>query len=119
MRCELRRVPTNVLIEDVGSVFDRRPDETIEDPSSVFDVFNPPRGKPFEPAITMNATGTWNIPALLVEHEQGFAYDEQQFPNRRLWLIEGHQRLRYLRALTNSGRGAAVAHDVLVLRLAE
>ena len=67
-----------------------------------------------EPTKTMNLTGTWDMPVLLVRNASGFAYEETEFRDVPMWLLEGHQRYRYLRALAARGK-AAQHHEVLVL----
>ncbi len=113
MSSALRRMSTHSLLREVGTVDDRSPDPP-PDPVSLYDDFNP-SGEPLEPALSINKTGTWNIPVLLLENAGGFAYFTQLFTSVKLWLLEGHQRLRYLRALRSLGKQVAEEHDVLVL----
>ena len=64
----------------------------------------------------MDATGTWNIPPVIVESPGGFLTQTGERRDLRHWLVEGHQRRRYLHALAHRGEGAA-DHDVFVLSL--
>ena len=73
-------------------------------------------GKRYEPGRTMDATGTWNIPPVTLESPGGLLTNEGERPDLRFWLVEGHQRRRYLHALAHRGEGAA-AHEVFVLSL--
>ena len=82
-----------------------------------FEVFH---GKNFEPGLSMDATGTWNIPPVFLESPTGFLTDFGEKPETRYWLIEGHQRRRYLHALACKGEGAGKPgsrHQVFVLSL--
>jgi len=112
-RSELRRLSTATIMDAVRTVDDRQPSE-IADPDKIYAMFNPKGMAAFEPALTMNTTGTWNMPVLVVESDHGFVYNREQFPDAHFWLIEGHQRQRYLRALAYKGK-AAPEHEVLIL----
>jgi len=114
---ELRKMSTEEILSSVGSVDDFRPEDREVDSEALVRTFNP-SGEPFEPAATMNATGSWNIPIVVLESPAGFAYGDRATPDVRLWLIEGHLRFRYLRALVSTGRPVAREHDVLLLTLA-
>ena len=114
VRSEVRRMPTATILSEVGMVDDFRPEDREDDFEEVIRRFNPP-GEPFEPAKTMNATGSWNMPILLFQNAGGFAYDDRRTSDAHLWLLEGHLRMRYLRALVNTGRSVAAEHEVLVL----
>lgn len=112
-RCECERIGTSVLLRDVGSVDDLRPDEPI-DLDSIYELFNEPCRRDYEPMKTMNHTGTWNMPVLLVRSPSGLLYREIEFSDFSMWVLEGHQRHRYLRALA-ARRQAAEHHEALVL----
>jgi len=91
VRSELRRLRTTIIVDAIRSVDDLQPGD-IGDPNQVYAMFNRNGSAALEPALTMNATGTWNMPVLVVESRDGFVYRQKQFPDARLWLIEGHQR---------------------------
>jgi hypothetical protein len=114
-RSELVRMTTAALIDNVRSVDDRRPGD-IADPDHVFTWLNQRDLAKYEPMRTMNATGTWDMPILVLRSEDGFAYDDDVYPDARLWLVEGHQRLRYLRALAHKKRSAVDHHVLLLVR---
>lgn len=79
-----------------------------------FDVFNTFPGNPT--AAPMNATGTWDIPVLILEIPGGVVDAQGPVPTARHLLIEGHQRMRYLNALVARDR-VRPEHRVFVLRL--
>ena len=53
--------------------------------------------------LSVNATGTWNMPLLVLHSPDGFVYLDQPFLEWHYWLIEGHRSLRYLRDLAHCG----------------
>lgn len=75
-------------------------------------------GRTFEPGTTMSSTGTWNFPILVIESPGGFWVNGFDFPSWRYWLIEGHLRFRYLRALHVAGLPDR-DHEVLFVRYPE
>jgi hypothetical protein len=111
-RSDLDRIATEVLVAAVGSIDLIEPDP--HDLGWWFKKLNNPFFRAQEPERTMVATGTWGTPVLLIRSASGFSYGKTEFPDRSLWLLEGHRRQRYLRALAAHG-GAADDHDVLVL----
>ena len=108
---------TESIWNHVGSVDDFRAEDRDIDWDELIRRFNS-LSKPFEPAKTMNATGSWDIPIVLFESADGFAYDDRPVRDDPLWLLEGHLRMRYLRALVNTGHPVAAEHEVLVLKRA-
>lgn len=72
-------------------------------------------GRTVEPGTTMGTTGAWTIPVLLIERSGGFRVRGLDFSERRHWLLEGHLRFRYLRALHVAGHPDR-DHEVLVVR---
>jgi hypothetical protein len=107
LACRLERWTTERVLKEVGWDWA----DSDEHPEANYDIFH---GKPFEPGRTMDATGTWNIPPVILASPGGFLTDDGERPELRFWLVEGHQRRRYLHALVHRGEGA-VAHDVFVL----
>ena len=95
------------LLADIARKYPS-PDEEFED-------LNSKEASRYEPMFSMNSTGTWNIPLLVLHSLDGFIYHEQTFVSSRYWLIEGHQRLRYLRAMASCG-SPADEHEVLVIQ---
>jgi hypothetical protein len=89
------------------------PDRDRPSPAEDHTVLNQ-YGAKHEPMRSMNANGTWNMPVLVMRSSDGFVYHDKVFANFRHWLLEGHQRMRYLRALAHRG-APAEEHDVLVL----
>jgi hypothetical protein len=71
----------------------------------------------YEPSITMERTGSWNIPILVLHSPSGFAIEKGPRPDVHYWLIEGHKRIRYLNALAHCGKPAD-SHLLYVLSLA-
>lgn len=89
--------------------------DSDQDPDFNHAVFH---GKDFEPGRTMDATGTWNIPPVILEAPSGLLTDEGARPEARYRLIEGHQRRCYLHALTSHREGRPGAtHEVFLLTL--
>lgn len=70
----------------------------------------------YEPSRTMDITGTWNIPILVLHSPSGFIFEKGPRPDVRYWLIEGHKRIRYLNALVHHGKPSAT-HFLYLLRL--
>jgi hypothetical protein len=63
----------------------------------------------------MDATGTWNYPIVVLQTPDGIRTKGGLVdPNVRYCLIEGHQRFRYLNALTVHG-AAAAEHGLFLL----
>lgn len=69
-----------------------------------------------EPARSMNETGTWNYPIVILKTPNGVQSNEGVFRNVFYWLIEGHQRMRYLNAAQHF-RALNSEHEVFVLDL--
>jgi hypothetical protein len=77
-------------------------------------------GKKFEPFSSLDATGTWNIPPVVLATPAGVRIAKGDFPEARYWLIEGHMRRRYLGALASSGQGGGhpdALHEIFVLTI--
>jgi hypothetical protein len=108
------QLSTSTILDEVRS--DCCEEDKIEPVQAVWELFNPKAGPAFEPARTMNRTGTWNIPIVVVRSDDGFSRGDDSFFAAKLWLIEGHQRLRYLRVLAVR-RFARSVHEVIVLTL--
>jgi len=71
--------------------------------------------KEYEPGLTMDATGTWNYPIVVLQTPDGIRTESGRVNSAiRYCLIEGHQRVRYLNALTFHG-AAAAEHCLFVL----
>lgn len=109
LACRPERWTTGRILREVGWGW---PDSD-EHPEFNYETFH---GKPFEPGKTMDATGTWNIPLVVLEAPDGVLTAEGERPDLRFWLFEGHQRRRYLHAVAQRGEAAA-EHDVFVLSL--
>lgn len=109
LACRLETWTTERILREVGWGW---PDSD-DHPEFNYGTFH---GKSFEPGMTMDATGTWNIPPIVLAAPDGLLTDEGERSDLRFWLIEGHQRRRYLHALAHRGK-AAGEHDVLVLSL--
>lgn len=71
------------------------------------------RDRDLEPSVTMRATGTWNMPIIIIDAPNG-ALRQTGIDPRHSWLIEGHQRMRCLAVLDRFATCAA-EHDVFVL----
>jgi hypothetical protein len=111
-RCSIERLSTSVLLNEVGE------NDCWENPVyDCLDEFYEERMRfapHLEPWKTMNRIGSWMTPALLVRSPSGFAFNDIELPQFSLWLLEGHRRRDYLRAL-EAKHLAAESHDVLVL----
>ncbi|WP_437324947.1 hypothetical protein [Sorangium sp. So ce381] len=110
LKCRAVYLETNTLLA-VGAGGNAIPDRT---PESLLAVFEHMRELPCQPMITMNSTGTWDFPVLLLESPNGFVYRGRQEHAPKLWLIEGHLRVRYLMALAAHGV-VQKEHSALVL----
>jgi hypothetical protein len=74
------------------------------------------KDKTWEPHKSLNATGTWDYPILVIETPDGVIADGEHLSNVRFCLIEGHQRYRFLKAW--QGRAdTAEKHAVFVLTM--
>lgn len=62
----------------------------------------------------MNESGTWNVPILVLRSLDGFVLHGREY-NTPLWLLEGHQRLRYLKVLAARDL-VADQHEIIELR---
>lgn len=113
LSCRREQWPVERILTDVAWSM---PDSD-EHPEFNYDVFH---GKAREPGRTMDATGTWNIPPIVLESPDGLLTDMGERPDARYWLTEGHQRRRYLHALAvpNEGGGRpGMVHEVFLLSL--
>jgi hypothetical protein len=113
LSCRLERWPVEHILSDVAWSM---PDSD-DDPQFNYQVFH---GRSSEPGWTMDATRTWNIPPVILEAPDGLLTDIGERPDARYWLIEGHQRRRYLHALASRSEGAGrpgTTHEVFVLTL--
>lgn len=115
LSCVLETWTTQRILTEVGwrlPEWDRQPEVFL----SYF------RGKQSEPFASMDATGTWNIPPVVLATPTGVRTEKGDFPDARYWLIEGHVRRRYLGALASSGEGGGhpdARHNIFMLRLDE
>jgi hypothetical protein len=101
--------PTQEILELVERP---RKDEDAEHDYRVFHVKLPTH----EPAKTMDTTGTWNFPILVLRTPEGVMTYSGPSPDARFWLIEGHKRMRYLNALASRNQ-CADEHALFVLTL--
>lgn len=99
---------TERLLDELG-----KPHREHWQPEWDYGVFH---GNDSEPGTTMDATGTWDYPVVILETPHGALTIFGEEPDVRFWLIEGHQRLRYLNTLHHRGECAS-QHDVFVLTL--
>jgi hypothetical protein len=90
---------TNKILEQV---FRRWPSGPLQ-PEFDYKTFH---GKAVEPALTMDRTGSWNYPIVILETPDGVRTSSTVLPNVTHCLIEGHQRVRYLNALRSRGECA-------------
>lgn len=104
------QMTTEVLLNEVGTAENAEPHPNQPSLESEYQYLSK---SPYEPVVTMNRTGTWDFPVLLIESEDGFIYHGNEY-SYRFWLLEGHLRMRYLAPLAAKGQAAA-AHAVLVL----
>ncbi|TDH62127.1 hypothetical protein E2C06_13190 [Dankookia rubra] len=115
LSCRLERWSTERILQEVAWGW---PDSD-QHPEFNYEVFH---GKGFEPGRTMDATGTWNIPPVILEAPGGLLTNMGERPEAHYWLIEGHQRRRYLHALAwrdeGGGRPGAM-HEVFLLSLSD
>lgn len=113
IRSKLERWPTDAILSRVGTPRLADVNRGHPSPAEEFLYLNQAADQ-YEPMLSMNSTGTWNMPLLVHHSPDGFIYLDRLFESWHYWLIEGHQRLRYLRALAHSGAPAG-EHEVLVL----
>ena len=104
-RSELELLPTGQILRDVGYDDCWSTTHTPESLDAHYKDINHEayavgRQEPFK---TLNASGTWKTPILLVHSPTGFVSGDRPLPEFRLWLLEGHRRLDYLRALAPRG----------------
>lgn len=101
------------FIDDVDARYGRM--RGGDDPEEYLGRFVLRGGTTFEPGTSMGTTGTWNFPILVMRSSEGFVFRGERFPAHRFWLIEGHLRFRYLRALRIADRPDR-EHEVIILR---
>jgi hypothetical protein len=100
------RVLSEVFIrEEYGSL----------DPAFDYGVFH---GRNREPGRTMDKTGTWDYPIVVLETPDGVKKMSGVDRTIRYCLIEGHQRFRYLNALYSRNE-CATEHSLFTLTLKE
>lgn len=113
LSCRRILLPTTEIVAGIGSL----PGGLADPPGSIlpvlYDHLNSPLLRNVEPFRSMNLQGTWNFPILAVRSHDGFEFWESAYRSPR-WLVEGHQRLRYLKVLASRG-AAAEAHAVFEL----
>lgn len=102
---------TEFLLSQVGTA---DPDALTRQQAFDYEQFNSDVLRDCEPALTMNRTGTWNFPVLLIQSDDGFICYGNTFTSQSHWLIEGHLRMRYLAALAACGK-PATQHEVIVV----
>lgn len=100
--------PTSRILSEVGHILSDELNHKFD-----YETFN---GKDFEPGLTMDRIGTWNIPIIILESPLGFITRRGKRHDLRYWLIEGHQRMRYLNALYHRN-ACAEKHFVYILNL--
>jgi hypothetical protein len=66
--------------------------------------------------VHLKAAGTWGYPIVVIETPEGVLDYDTPFPEFGFCLIEGHKRLRYLKAFASQSL-TANRHDVFVLTL--
>lgn len=98
------------------------PFREFNDPEFDYDALH--RNSGFGPTRTAKAldTGTWDFPIIVLRTDTGIRDSDGNHPDSRFLLIEGHQRMRYLNALTTLDRLKHVApgpHAVFVLKATE
>ena len=103
------------ILSQVGTPILADRERQYPSPDEEFEHLNSKEASRYEPMFSMNSTGTWNMPLLVLHSLDGFAYHEQTFVSSQYWLIEGHQRFRYLRAMASCG-SPADEHEVLVIQ---
>ena len=108
-RCTIERLPTDLLIHQVGQAGCWMDDNDPADADAAYVAFS--RSGLYHPMLTK---GTWDMPVLLAYSTSGFVYEDIELPQFRYWLLEGHRRHDLLRGLAVRGE-AASDHDVLVL----
>jgi len=94
----------------LNEVFRRLPSEPLV---SEYD-YKTFHGKSVEPALTMDRTGSWNYPIIILDTPEGVRTSSSTLANVRHCLIEGHQRVRYLNAL-KSRHECADEHLLFIL----
>lgn len=106
---ETGRILTAIGIWDEGLITDEG--HKYCSASWDYDIVREKGGEPLE---TMEKTGTWNIPIVVLYSESGFDTLRGPRPDIHYWLIEGHKRIRCLNALAHYCQVAS-SHQLFVL----
>ena len=112
LSARLVNLPCEEIVTGIGC-----PPRSLADPQppwdKLYEFLNTGGIEKSEPFRSMNATGTWNYPILAIRSPDGFIVNGSRYDSPR-WLIEGHQRMRYLKVLWHLCK-AAESHDVVEL----
>jgi hypothetical protein len=104
---------TEQILAEVGRIPGSLADPPTSALESFYDFLNNGGLGNLEPMKSMNRSGTWELPILVIRSEDGFEVEGHQYSSPT-WLIEGHQRMRYLKVLANRST-AAGSHALLEL----
>ena len=104
------RWPTQRLLAEVV-----RPDSADE--TSLAHDYALYRDRESEPSETMRATGTWDIPIVIIDAPNGVLRSTGP-DTRRFYLIEGHQRMRCLAAFHRHAK-CANQHKTFIISYPE
>lgn len=108
---ETKRILNSIGIWDEGLISDEG--HKYCSPSWDYDILREKGGEPLE---TMEKTGTWNIPIVVLYSEKGFETFQGARSDICYWLIEGHKRIRCLNAMIHHGQ-VARSHQLYILSL--
>jgi hypothetical protein len=116
LSCRLEQWETGRILASIG-IWDEGliTDEGHKYCSASWD-YDVVREKGGEPLETMEKTGTWNIPIIVLQSDSGFGTFRGPRPDIHYWLIEGHKRIRCLNALAHYSKPAS-NHLLYVLDL--
>lgn len=106
MRWEQVTWPTEQILRDVS-----RGDSFSRDVDFNYKTFH---GKDTEPGKSMDSTGTWNYPIVVLKVCGPSQTRTGLHDDIRFWLIEGHQRIRYLSAL-HARQECSASHELFLV----
>ena len=112
LSCQETALPAASIIEDVHREYGV--ESNPEHDRKLFE--RGPFGEPHPTARAFMERGTWDFPIVALRTPTGFQGFKSASENTRLVLIEGHQRHRYLCALTHYGEAPKGPHRVFIIR---
>jgi hypothetical protein len=117
LSCQLDEWNTDRIVQSIG-IWDEAliVDEGHTYCSPIFDKEEVFLESEREPRYTLDKTGTWNIPIVVLHSEDGFITFRGKRQDIHYWLIEGHKRIRYLNVLRYFHQNNQI-HRIYILSL--